>query len=215
MLASVWLDVVFMPLFLSGIETMAPFGAGDGKAYGSAVIHADWTHSLFGALVIAVVFGAVCAIPWGRKLGAVMAAMVFSHWLLDLPMHHHDMPLLPGDAGHLPLMGFGLWSLPALSALLELALVVVGAWLYGCAAIKVVMAEASSVRLRTKRPWPWPRLVWRRSRSMWPGSRLASHDLRVDRPAEMLELAGSVGGLATHIGRVIVNRPGFPGGSQP
>jgi membrane-bound metal-dependent hydrolase YbcI (DUF457 family) len=137
MLASVWLDVVFTPLFLTGIETMTPFGAGDGKAYGSAVIHADWTHSLLGALVIAVVFGAVCAIPWGRKLGAVMAAMVFSHWLLDLPMHHHDMPLLPGDAGHLPLMGFGLWSLPALSASLELALVVMGTWSYGRAAIKV------------------------------------------------------------------------------
>lgn len=137
MLASVWLDVLFTPLFLAGVETMAPFGDGNGKAYGTAIIHADWTHSLLGALVIAAVFGVVCAIPWGRKLGAVMAAMVFSHWLLDLPMHHHDMPLLPGGAGRFPLMGFGLWSFPALSALLELALVVVGTWMYGRAAIAV------------------------------------------------------------------------------
>jgi hypothetical protein len=140
MLASVWLDVVFTPLFLSGVETMAPFGNGSPNAYGGAVIHADWTHSLLGALVIAAVFGLVCAIPWGRKIGAVMGAVVFSHWVLDLPMHHHDLPLLPGNAGQLPLLGFGLWSFPAFSALLELALVALGAWLYWRAAVSVASA---------------------------------------------------------------------------
>ena len=130
MLASVWLDVVFVPLLATGVETMAPFGSGDGKAYGAAVIHADWTHSLLGALVISALFGIVCSLPWGRMLGAVMGATVFSHWVLDLPMHHQDMPLLPANAGHLPLLGFGLWSYPALSALLELALVAGGGWLY-------------------------------------------------------------------------------------
>jgi hypothetical protein len=33
----------------------------------------------FGFVVIAATFGVVCAIPWGRKLGAIMGAMVFSH----------------------------------------------------------------------------------------------------------------------------------------
>ncbi|MEO8800235.1 MAG: permease, partial [Polyangiaceae bacterium] len=112
MLASVWMDVLFVPLFLAGVETIEPFGGGDGQGYGAAVIHADLTHSLLGALVIAATFGLVCAIAWGKKLGAVMGAVVFSHWALDLPMHHHDMPLLPENAGHLPLLGFGLWSLP-------------------------------------------------------------------------------------------------------
>lgn len=137
MLASVWLDVVFVPLLASGVETMVPFGGGNGKGYGAAIIHADWTHSLVGALVISAVFGIVCAIPWGRVLGAVMGAMVFSHWLLDLPMHHQDMPILPANAGHLPLLGFGLWSLPALAAVLELALVLGGGWLYWRAAVAV------------------------------------------------------------------------------
>jgi hypothetical protein len=146
MLASVWLDVIFVPLLALGVETMAPFGAGDGKGYGAAVIHADWTHSLLGALVIAATFGVVCAIPWGRKLGAIMAAMVFSHWVLDLPMHHHDMPLLPANAGHLPLFGFGLWSFPALAALLELVLVAGGTWLYWRKAVAVAKTGGAETK---------------------------------------------------------------------
>lgn len=142
MLASVWLDVLFIPLFVSGIETMAPFDGREAQSYGGAVIHADWTHSLVGALAIAAAFGLVCAIPWGRRLGAVMGAMVFSHWVLDLPMHHQDMPVLPGNAGHLPLLGFGLWSVPALAAMLELALVAVGTYLYWRAAGAIAQANA-------------------------------------------------------------------------
>ena len=117
MLATVWMDVLFVPLVVAKVETFAPLPGTKG-GYGEALIHADYTHSLLGALVIAAVFGAVAAIPWGKTVGAVMGAVVFSHWLLDLPMHHHDMPLLPANAGGLPLLGFGLWSLPVASALL-------------------------------------------------------------------------------------------------
>lgn len=140
MLASVWLDVLFVPLFLGGVETIEPFGAGDGQGYGAGVIHADWTHSLFGALVLAASFGLVGAIPWGKRVGAVMGAMVLSHWALDLPMHHHDMPLLPDNAGQLPLLGFGLWSFPPLAALVELVLVGGGTWLYWRKAVAIAKA---------------------------------------------------------------------------
>ncbi len=146
MLASVWMDVLFLPLLFAGVETMQPFGGGDGKAYGTAVIHADWTHSLVGALLISAVFGLVCAVPWGRKIGAVLGAVVFSHWVLDLPMHHHDMPVLPGNAAHLPLLGFGLWSVPAAAAALELVLVLGGAWLYWRRANATSLAAGASTR---------------------------------------------------------------------
>ena len=146
MLASVWMDVLFVPLLVVGVETMVPFGSGDGKSYGGAVIHAEWTHSLVGALVIAATFGLVCAIPWGRKVGAVMGAVVFSHWVLDLPMHHHDMPLLPGNAAGLPLLGFGLWSYPAFAALLELVLVLGGTWLYWRSAIRATEGAGESAK---------------------------------------------------------------------
>jgi hypothetical protein len=88
----------------------------------------------------------VCAIPWGRKLGAIMGAMVFSHWVLDLPMHHHDMPFLPANAGHLPLLGFGLWSFPALAALLEVVLVAGGTWLYWRKAVAVAETGGSEAK---------------------------------------------------------------------
>jgi membrane-bound metal-dependent hydrolase YbcI (DUF457 family) len=139
MLATVWMDVLFVPLFAAGIEPIGPV-PGTRGGYGEVVIHADYTHSLVGALLIAATFGLVTAIPWGKSAGAVLGAVVFSHWLLDLPMHRADMPLLPGNAGHLPLLGFGLWRSPAASITLELALVLSGALLYWRAALAVARA---------------------------------------------------------------------------
>jgi hypothetical protein len=47
MLATAWLDVLFIPLFAAGVETIddAP---GTGGGYGDVIIHADWTPSLVG-----------------------------------------------------------------------------------------------------------------------------------------------------------------------
>jgi membrane-bound metal-dependent hydrolase YbcI (DUF457 family) len=146
LLASVWMDVIFVPLFAVGVETIEPLHGASAQGYGTGIIHADWTHSLLGALLIAISFGLVCAWPWGRKVGAILAAVVFSHWLLDLPMHHQDMPLLPGNAGHLPLLGFGLWSMPALAVALELLLIGVGSWLYWKKALEVAAAASASPR---------------------------------------------------------------------
>lgn len=49
MLATVWLDIVFVPLLLAGMETLEPV-PGTRGGYGANVIHADYTHSLVGAL---------------------------------------------------------------------------------------------------------------------------------------------------------------------
>ena len=47
--------------------------------------------------------------------------------VLDLIVHRGDMPILPGNAGDLPLLGFGLWRVPLASILLEAALSFLGA----------------------------------------------------------------------------------------
>jgi membrane-bound metal-dependent hydrolase YbcI (DUF457 family) len=66
MLATMWLDVIFLPLFLTGVETIdTPPGGG----YGSSVIHADYTHSLVGALVLSALLGALAVRPWGDGPG--------------------------------------------------------------------------------------------------------------------------------------------------
>lgn len=129
MLAAVWLDVVFVPLLLLGVETITvPDGGAAG--YGHAVIHADWTHSFLGALALSALFGGVASRRWDRRAGWILAAVSFSHWLLDLVVHRADMPWLPANWGDLPRLGLGLWRHPAASALAEAALVLLGAWLY-------------------------------------------------------------------------------------
>jgi membrane-bound metal-dependent hydrolase YbcI (DUF457 family) len=145
MLATVWLDVVFAPLLAAGVETIENV-PGTSGGYGNSIIHADWTHSLVGALMLAALFGLVAARPWGRRAGIVLAAVVFSHWLLDLVVHRSDMPIPPGDAGHLPRLGFGLWKAPVASILVELALVVAGTWLYWRAAVQTARGGVSRRR---------------------------------------------------------------------
>jgi len=129
MLATVWLDVIFVPLFLAHIEYIDPVPGTDG-GYGNGIIYADYTHSLVGAIVIAALTGLVVARWWGRRGAIVIGAVVFSHWVLDLVVHRADLPLLPGNLGDLPRLGFGLWRYPALTATIEAALILVGAVLY-------------------------------------------------------------------------------------
>ena len=138
MLATAWLDVVFIPLLATGTETIesAPGATG----YGSAVIHADYTHSLVGAFVLSALFGGAAMLPWGRRTGLVLGAVAFSHWLLDLLVHRGDMPILPGNAGDLPRLGLGLWQIPPLAIAIELALVLGGGYLYWRAAFGLAPA---------------------------------------------------------------------------
>lgn len=138
MLGTVWLDVVFVPLLLTGIETVEPVAGTQG--YGANIIHADYTHSLIGAASLSAVYGAALGVRWGLRSGVVLGLVSFSHWVLDLVMHRADMPLLPGDIGHLPRLGFGLWQVPQAAAGIEALLVVAGAWLYWRAARSVSKA---------------------------------------------------------------------------
>ncbi len=144
MLATVWLDVIFIPLLAAGVETIDDAPGTDG-GYGDVIIHADYTHSLVGAALIAAVTGWVVTRWWGRRGGAVIAAVVFSHWLLDLVVHRDDMPLLPGNAGDVR-VGFGLWKVEWASIAVEAALLVGGAFLYWRAARAVEQAAAKQSR---------------------------------------------------------------------
>lgn len=132
MLATVWLDIIFVPLVVMGVESLEKVpGAGP---YGGLVIHADYTHSLVGAGILSAVLGLFAARAWGRRSGFVIALMSMSHWVLDLVMHRGDLPLLPGNAGNLPLLGFGLWRAPVAAIAVELVLFLLGLLAYWRAA---------------------------------------------------------------------------------
>lgn len=139
MLATVWLDIVFIPFLVMHVESVQPLT--EHPVYGGNIIHADLTHSLIGMLVISALLGVVFLPKWGRRIATVVGLVAASHWFLDLVVHRHDMPILPENYGHLPLLGMGLWDHPQLSACLELLLVLAGALLYWNAA-KAVARQA-------------------------------------------------------------------------
>lgn len=128
MLSTQWLDIAFGPLLAAGVETMQPIEGPGG--YGRWVFHAYYTHSLAGALILSAVAGLAARRWWGKRGGTVVGGLAFSHWILDLLVHRGDLPILPGNLGNLPLLGFGLWRFPGVSIALEGALVVAGALLY-------------------------------------------------------------------------------------
>ncbi|MEO7114117.1 MAG: permease [Polyangiaceae bacterium] len=146
MLACQWLDVVFVPLFASGVERLVPIEGVKEPGYGEVIIHADYTHSLVGAFVLAAIFGAVAALRYGKTSGLVLGSVVMSHWVLDLFMHRADMPLLPGDAGDLPRLGLGLWRSPTGSGALELLFVLAGAYFYWQSARRVAAPVADQMK---------------------------------------------------------------------
>jgi membrane-bound metal-dependent hydrolase YbcI (DUF457 family) len=145
MLATVWLDISFVPLFLTHLETIEPVPGTHG-GYGKGIIHANYTHSLLGALLLSAVLGAAFLWRWNQRSCVVVALVAFSHWVLDLFVHRADMPILPGNAGHLPMLGFGLWRYPLAVATAECALVVAGAWLYWRAARSVTLVAGAGRR---------------------------------------------------------------------
>lgn len=135
MFATVWLDIVFVPLFLTGVETIQKVPLAG--AYGGGIIHADYSHSLVGAALLSAALAALAARIWDDRTGLVIGIAAFSHWALDLIVHRHDLPFLPGNLGNFPLMGLGLWQAPAWAAAIEMLFVAGGSFLYWHAARRV------------------------------------------------------------------------------
>jgi hypothetical protein len=146
MLATIWLDVVFVPLYLAGIETIVPVEGARGT-YGTGIIYADYTHSLLGALLLSALLALAFANRWRRRSLFVLGFVSFSHWLLDLLVHRADMPFLPHNPGNVPRLGLGLWRHPEWVIAIEAALVLVGAWLYWREARRVATGAGKGFKL--------------------------------------------------------------------
>jgi hypothetical protein len=121
------IDILFVPFSLAGIESIEPIGEG---GYGKMMIYAFYTHSLVGALLLSILAGGIAWKIWGKKSGMIIGTVAFSHWILDVIVHRPDMPILPGNFGQLPLLGFGLWESLALSLFLEFLLIALGSFFY-------------------------------------------------------------------------------------
>ena len=125
-----FLDVLWAPFVLTGVEHVRITENFTASNHFD-LYHMPYTHSLLMAVVWSVVagfaYGAVCRRA-GRAAAIMIAALVFSHWLLDLITHKPDLALAPGfllgdDSVRL---GFGLWDNRPVAFGLELALFLSG-----------------------------------------------------------------------------------------
>jgi len=127
------IDIVFSAFVLLGVEKLR-IVPGITRSNALDLHYMPYTHSLVGAIVWSLIAGGLYAV-WRKgevstRAGVVIGVAVFSHWLLDLPVHRPDLPLYD-DAYK---VGLGLWNAPVAAFLLEAVLVVASLVAYGTGA---------------------------------------------------------------------------------
>ena len=125
--ATVWLDLIWPPLLLLGLERVR-VDPGNTAFTPLAFDSYPWSHSLVMVLLWGALAGlAAAALYKDRTAGAVIGLLVVSHWVLDAASHRPDMPLWPG-AG--PKVGLGLWNSIPLTLTIEGAMWIAGLAIY-------------------------------------------------------------------------------------
>ena len=122
------LDVAWAPLVLAGIEKVR-IVPGITASNPLDLYYMPYTHSLVAALVWSAGAFACYRIGFRRddaRAAVVVAAAVFSHWVLDFVVHRPDLPLYDNASK----VGLGLWNLPAVALGLEAGLLFGAMWLY-------------------------------------------------------------------------------------
>jgi hypothetical protein len=127
-IAAQFMDVGWSGLVAAGVEKVRV----DPNLPGSDLdlYYMPWTHSLPGALAWSLAGGLLArfVLKLPARAAALVGAVVFSHWLLDLPVHRPDLALWPDG----PKLGLGLWNAPVVEQAVEIGLLAVaGAWWVG------------------------------------------------------------------------------------
>lgn len=88
-----------------------------------------YSHSLVMLLGWSALFALAYVLVRGRQVVAMatLAALVFSHYILDVITHRPDMPITIGGEARL---GLGLWNYPGTTLAVESALFIIGAAFY-------------------------------------------------------------------------------------
>jgi hypothetical protein len=127
-LAVQFVDILFFPFVLLGLERMNIIENFTESTH-FELVFMPYTHSLVGSLFWAGLAYAVFRwlIVKRNSVALVVAAAVFSHWLLDLVVHTPDLPVWSDSSLKL---GFGLWNNSIATYFVEAALLVLALWLY-------------------------------------------------------------------------------------
>lgn len=124
MAAALLADILWPVLVIAGIEQVR-IAPGITTVVPLDFISYPYSHSL----VLLIVWGLAMGGLFGRldrRAMLVIAALVVSHWILDVVTHRPDMPLYPNG----PKFGLELWRSVWLTAIVEIPLFVAGAWVY-------------------------------------------------------------------------------------
>ena len=117
-LAVQWLDVMWAPLVLLGIEKVR-IVPGFTATNPLDLYYMPYTHGLIAALLwSAVAAGAYRLVRRAAVRSSILVGLaVFSHWVLDFVVHRADLPLYDNTAK----VGLGLWNYPTVAFALEAA----------------------------------------------------------------------------------------------
>jgi membrane-bound metal-dependent hydrolase YbcI (DUF457 family) len=121
-------DIGWSVLIAAGIERASVDPALPGSTF--VLEHMPWTHSLPAALVWSLAAALLArAFLWSWRASAIIGAVVFSHWLLDLLVHRPDLELWPGGEK----VGLALWNHPVPEQAVEIGLIAIACVFWGAA----------------------------------------------------------------------------------
>lgn len=126
-LAAQFIDLLWPTFLFMGLERVR-IEAGATAVTPLVFEHYPWSHSLLAVSGWALLIGGLhFLLVRERRSALVLAALVLSHWLLDLLVHRPDLQLLPWSS---TVVGLRLWTSLTLTLALEVPLFVIGVWLY-------------------------------------------------------------------------------------
>jgi hypothetical protein len=127
-LACQFADLLWPTLLMLGIE-IVEIDPGNTLMTPLNFVRYPYSHSLVMLVVWAALFAlAYRAIRgWNQTAIVTIAALVFSHYVLDVIMHRPDLPITTSGSRRL---GFGLWNHPGAALALEMTLFLIGTALY-------------------------------------------------------------------------------------
>ncbi|OGU75882.1 MAG: hypothetical protein A2V93_01900 [Ignavibacteria bacterium RBG_16_34_14] len=125
--ASQFIDLLWPFFLLFGIEKVK-VSPGVSAFTPLDFVYYPFSHSLFGVLFWALLFGTIYFLIKKNLISALLLGLlVISHWILDLITHIPDLPLFPGTDIK---VGFGLWNSVLLTIIVEGMIFILGSYLY-------------------------------------------------------------------------------------
>jgi hypothetical protein len=123
-------DLIWPILVATGIEVVR-IDPGNTAFTPLDFVSYPYSHSLLTLILWAAAFGLAYRAATKRNgvTFVVLAALVTSHWVLDVATHRPDVPVVPGG----PRYGLGLWNSIGATLTVELALFAAGVAIYATA----------------------------------------------------------------------------------